>query len=136
MAGGGIARGGGGERRPPGENLLECGPIPMARTKTQVIQWLVEHHFQIEDGLERVVVIHGPGFADPREPIKLLEVNANTIATGSVEPFSFSPTSDVPFVTEIAEITPEEYTKLQKRELAMPEGWPLEDAEDRRRPAA
>jgi hypothetical protein len=108
----------------------------MAPTKADVIHWLVEHHFRIEDGLQHVLVIRGPRFDDPADPIKLLEVNANTVPTGSVAPFSFSPTKDVPFVTEIAEITPEEFRRLQLNELAMPPGWTLADAEDRRRPAA
>jgi hypothetical protein len=108
----------------------------MPRTKADVIHWLIDHHFRIEVGLEHIVIIRGSNFDDPRDPIKLLEVNANTLPTGSVEPFSFSPTADVPFVTEIAEITPEEYRRLQQKELALPPGWTLEGAEDKQRPAA
>jgi hypothetical protein len=108
----------------------------MASTKAEVIRWLVDHHFRIEDGLQHILIIRGPRFEDPQDPIKLLEVNANTVPTGSVEPFSFSPTADVPFITEIAEITPEEFQRIKQHELALPPGWSLEDAEDRQRPAA
>jgi hypothetical protein len=105
-------------------------------TKSEVIRWLVDHHFRIEEGLQRIYIIRGPRFDDPQDPIKLLEVNANTVPTGSVEAFSFSPTKDVPFVTEIAEITPEEFRRLEQHELALPAGWSLEDAEHKQRPAA
>jgi hypothetical protein len=35
--------------------------------------------------------------ASPDEPIKLLEVNGATLATGSVEVFGFGPSRDLPF---------------------------------------
>jgi hypothetical protein len=71
-----------------------------------------------------------------RAPIKLLEVNANTVPTGSIEPIPFSPSRDIPFVTEIAEISPEEFSRLERGELAVPPGWTLEDADDVPRPRA
>ena len=70
----------------------------MPITKRDAARVLVDAHFRIEDGLERIFIMPA-GLEDPREPIKLLEVNANTLPTGSVEPFAFSPTKDVPFVT-------------------------------------
>jgi hypothetical protein len=107
----------------------------MAITKAEAALALAEAHFGIEDGLERVFIIRA-GIDDPHEPIKLLEVNANTVPTGSIDPIPFSASKDVPFVTEIAEISPEEFSRLQRGELRLPRGWTLEDADDVPRPRA
>jgi hypothetical protein len=101
----------------------------MPITKEQAARNLAEAHFGIEDGLERVFIMHA-GLEDPSEPIKLLEVNANTVPTGSIEPIPFSPSKDIPFVTEIAEISPDEFSRLTRGELSLPPGWNLEDADD------
>jgi hypothetical protein len=103
-------------------------------TKDEIARNLAQAHFRVEDGLEQVVIIDSG--SDPREPIKLLEVNANTLPTGSIEPFSFSSTSEIPFVTHVAEITPDEYARLQRGELSLPEGWSLEHAVFLPRPRA
>jgi hypothetical protein len=104
-------------------------------TKAEVARSLAEQHFRIEEGLERIFIMR-TGLDDPREPIKLLEVNANTFPTGSIEPIPFSSTVDVPFVTEIAEISPDEFVRLERGELTLPAGWTLENAENLRRPNA
>ena len=102
-------------------------------TKAAITSELAHEHFRVEDGLERIFIMR----AAESEPIKLLEVNANTISTGSVEPFSFSPTRDVPYMTEIAEITPDEFERLQGKEIQAPTGWTFEDVVDViERPAA
>jgi hypothetical protein len=101
----------------------------MALTKADVARSLAKHHFQIEDGLLRVRII-STGANDADEPIKLLEVNANTFPTGSIEPISFAPTAEVPFVTEIAEISPDEYAQLMRGQLILPRGWTLDDDDD------
>lgn len=102
-------------------------------TKAEVTRELVREHFRIEEGLDRVAVMR----ATESDPIKLLEVNANTLSTGNVEVFSFSPTREIPFVTEIAEITPEEFERLQGRTIRAPAGWSIEDVvEVIERPAA
>jgi hypothetical protein len=97
----------------------------MPRTRDEVIGWLIARHFDVEGGLERIAVVRG----GPNGPIKLLEVNANTVPSGSIEVFSFSPTADVPFVTEIAELTPEEWQRLERNALETPLGWSRDDIE-------
>ncbi|MGA2450980.1 MAG: hypothetical protein ABTD50_20145 [Polyangiaceae bacterium] len=107
----------------------------MPISKRDAARVLADAHYRIEDGLERVFIIPA-GLEDPREPIKLLEVNANTIPTGSIEPIPFSASREIPFVTEIAEISPEEFSKLERGELSLPPGWTLEGADDVPRPRA
>jgi hypothetical protein len=112
-------------------------PERMARSKDQVARELVDAHFRVEPALSRIYRIRSEREDDPQEPIKLLEVNANTVATGSIEPFAFAPTKDTPSPTVIAEITPEEHKRLQAGEIALPHGWSLVGADtfDRTRAA-
>jgi hypothetical protein len=60
----------------------------------------------------------------PVEPIKLLEVNTNTVPSG-VLPVQFgpAPASGIPYPTIIVEVAPEEFEKIQTHELKLPKGW-------------
>lgn len=104
--------------------------------KDQAARELVEHHFALEPGLNVVYRIVSDNEESPAEPIKLLEINAATIATGSVEVFGFGPSRDLPFSVEIAEITPDEFEQFRNDPLALPIGWDLARAEVFERPKA
>jgi len=108
----------------------------MAMTKDETVRELAAWHFGVEPDLKQVIRIVGDNENSPSEPIKLLEINAATVATGSVEPFAFAPTASVPFPTLIAEVTPEEFDRIQSDELRLPEGWSLLGAEHYPRPQA
>src|SRR5262249_43081684 len=97
-------------------------------SKDQVAQELIAAHFAVEPFLQAVYRILADNEATPTEPIKLLEVNAATVATGGVTPFEFAPTQDVPFPTVIAEVTPSEFATLQADPSKLPPGWRLEHA--------
>ncbi len=105
-------------------------------TKDETVRTLAAAHFRVEPDLSRVVRIVSADEDAPGEPIKLLEVNAATVATGSVEAFGFAPTPAVPFPTLIAEVTPEEYSRIERNEIALPEGWSLANVQEFRRPEA
>jgi hypothetical protein len=108
----------------------------MARTKDEAVRELAQWHFGVEPDLTHVIRIVGDNEDAPDEPIKLLEVNAATVATGSVEPYAFAPSKSVPFPTVIAEVTPEEYERLQRGELKLPAGWSLVRVQRFERPQA
>ncbi|MES1242484.1 MAG: hypothetical protein ABUT39_12780 [Acidobacteriota bacterium] len=97
---------------------------------------LIDWHFSVEPDLREVYRIVMDNEESLEEPIRLLEVNAATVATGSVEPFTFSPTREIPFRTVIAEITPEELESLRSHPESLPEGWSLSTAERFSRPEA
>ena len=102
-------------------------------TKAEITQVIVQEHFRIEDGLELIAIVR----AQEDEPIRLIEINACTVSTGGVEVFSFSPTPEVPFMTEVAEITPEEFEQLKSGVIDTPVGWSFDDIVDMiERPAA
>jgi hypothetical protein len=108
----------------------------MAATKDEAAEELAFWHFGVEPYLERVVRIVVENEDAPGEPIKLLEVNSATVATGSVELFAFAPTASVPFATSIAEVTPEEFERIQRNELPLPQGWSLAKIQTFERPRA
>jgi hypothetical protein len=108
----------------------------VAQTKDQTVRELADWHFGVEPDLTQVIRIVTDNEDDPGEPIKLLEVNAATVATGSVEPFAFAPSESVPFPTVIAEVTPEEFSRIERDELELPKGWSLAKAQWFKRPRA
>src|SRR5215210_892872 len=99
------------------------------RSKDAVARRLIDWHFAVEPELREVYRIVMDDEGSQEEPIRLLEVNAATVPTGSVEPFVFSPTSEIPFLTVIAEVTPEEFEMLRSKPEALPRGWDLSRAE-------
>ncbi|HEV3257149.1 MAG TPA: hypothetical protein VG013_09740, partial [Gemmataceae bacterium] len=100
----------------------------VADDRAQVARALAKKHYQAEAGLQRIFRLTGSAEVEvrPVEPIKLLEVNANTIPSG-VLPVSFgpAPASGVPYPSVIVEVSPEEFNKIQAHELPLPKGWVL-----------
>ncbi len=99
-------------------------------TKDEEAELLAELHYQIEPGLTHVFRVTGPDDAESSlsAPIKLLEVNENTVPAG-IMPLQFgpSPSSGFHFSSIILEVTPEEYEKIQSLELPLPDGWQIGD---------
>ena len=98
-----------------------------ADKKKNAAQQLASEHYRAEDGLSHVYRIVTPELeSTPGEPIKLLEVNVNTVPSG-ILPVSFgaAPASGIPFSSVIVEVSPEEFTQIQRRELPLPNEWEL-----------
>jgi len=59
------------------------------------------------------------------------EVNANTMSSGptGIDVFSFSPSPDFPYVTEIAEMTVEDSVRFKQGAIHALAGWRLSDVE-------
>jgi hypothetical protein len=94
--------------------------------KDEVARVLADAHRAIEPSITRIVRLVGPNEADGREPIKLLEVNAATSASG-IWPIAFTPDPpQVPYGSVVVEVTPAEYHAILARTLLLPEGWQLE----------
>lgn len=96
--------------------------------KMRVARDLANTHYQTETGLTRIFRLRGKAEVEvsATEPIKLLEVNENTFASG-VHPLQFgpAPASGIPFPSVIVEVTPDEFSKIQSEELKLPRGWVL-----------
>lgn len=87
---------------------------------------LARRHYEIEPGMLDVIRFTDTAEVEisPAEPIKLLEVNENTVPAG-IMPIYFGPAPSAGFLcpSVIVEITPEEYEKVKSKELALPPGW-------------
>lgn len=57
--------------------------------------------------------------------VRLLEVNSDAFPSGSVEPFVFAPTAEVPLPVYIADVTPAEMERIRAGEIGLPDGWRL-----------
>jgi len=91
---------------------------------------LAEAHYAVEPGITEIFRIIGGAATEilPGEPIKLLEVNTNTIPVG-IMPLGFRPAPDhgIHFPSVIVEVTPEEFDRIRLRSLPLPEGWELSE---------
>lgn len=98
----------------------------VANEKTAVAKELAKKHYQAEAGLQKVIRLTGSAEVEvrPYEPIKLLEVNANTVPSG-VLPVRFgpAPASGIPYPSVIVEVSPDEFSKIQSHDLQLPKGW-------------
>jgi hypothetical protein len=100
-------------------------------TKDEEAKELARKHYQVETGLTHVFRITGSAEVEvrPNEPIKLLEVNENTVPSG-IMPIQFgpSPASGVNHPSIIVEVTPDEFQKIQNQQLELPHGWKIGDS--------
>jgi hypothetical protein len=101
----------------------------MDRSKEAVAQRLAEAHYAIEPGIELIIqlVAFPDRESDPKEPIKLLEVNQNTTADG-IHPVFFGAhaASGIFYPSVIVEVTPEEYEHIRHDPASLPNGWRLD----------
>jgi hypothetical protein len=89
---------------------------------------LAERHYELESGLTQIFRITDRVEASVvrAEPIKLLEVNENTVESG-IMPLHFgpAPASGIPYSSVIIEVTPNEFEKIRSHELKLPDGWEI-----------
>jgi hypothetical protein len=100
----------------------------VVKAKLAAARELAKRHYEVEDGLMRIFRITGKAEveASRSEPIKLLEVNENTVPSGVI-PLHFGPVPaiGIPFPSIIVEVTPDEFTKIKTRELKLPKDWEI-----------
>lgn len=95
-------------------------------TKDEEAVWLAQKHYEVESGLNQIFRVTATPEVEisSTEPIKLLEVNENTVPSG-IMPIQFgpSPATGLHYSSIILEVTPDEYQKIQTEELRLPDGW-------------
>jgi hypothetical protein len=104
-------------------------------TKGEAAHALVAWHFDHEPDLSHVIRFLGDDEMNESEPIKLLEVNGATIATGRVDVYTFAASDSDPFPVAIAEVTPAEYERIRVHDptIPLPRDWSLDCAQEIRR---
>ncbi|MCX5672128.1 MAG: hypothetical protein NTU94_12490 [Planctomycetota bacterium] len=98
----------------------------MIASKENVALDLAQAHASAEPGIKKVYRLLGPNEDDEGEPLKLLEVNENTVEQG-IEPIRFGPdpASEVPFASVVVDVSPREFEMIRQGKLALPHGWKL-----------
>ena len=98
----------------------------ISRQKGKVALKLARFHQEIDPGMRQIFRLLASEKTEdhPREPVKLLAVNQDTVPTG-ILPLHFPPQPEegYPFSTVYVEITPEEFVKIQSQELTLPQDW-------------
>ena len=99
-------------------------------SKDEEARRLAQKHYQIEAGITQIFGITGSAEVEvsPTEPIKLLEVNENTIPSG-IMPIQFDPApgAGIHYPSVIIEVTPDEFQDIQTQALTLPEGWTIRE---------
>jgi len=101
----------------------------ITKTREEAAQELIDWHFQSDPEITEVYRFIAPNEEEAHEPIKLVEVTPETLATGRVDTFSFRDTADFPYRLTIATITPEELKKIRSGQIELPRGWNLSSAQ-------
>ena len=97
----------------------------MVASKDDVAMNLAQSHVSSEPGIRHVYRLIGLNEDDDDEPVKLLEVNENTVERG-VEPILFGPHPTTGnFALVVVDLTPREFDQLRRGELVLPDGWRL-----------
>ncbi len=95
------------------------------QTKDQVAARLAETHYLLEGGIRHIFRIRADAAEEAAaEPIKLLEVNADTVPAG-IYPVYFRPRAEqgIPYPSVVVDVTPDEFDRLRASELVLPDGW-------------
>ena len=101
--------------------------MPNMQDKSEIAKVLADAHRRFEPGITRIIRVVADREDDPTEPVKLLEVNPDTLPSGIV-PIAFGPDPpDIPFASVIIDVTEGEYEDIRKGILTLPEGWQTGD---------
>ncbi|MBC7773175.1 MAG: hypothetical protein H7210_11810 [Pyrinomonadaceae bacterium] len=105
-------------------SALPNNPPPNV-SKDAVARSLAEAHRLTDPEITMIFRIEKPGQeSNPAEPVKLLEVNPNTTASG-IMPVKLMPhaPSGIFFPSVIVEVHPTELEDLKNGNLLLPNGW-------------
>ncbi len=97
--------------------------------KDEVAERLAQIHYKIEPGMLEIYRLRLPkknAENHAQEPIKLLEVNEDTVPTG-IMPLLFGPIPErgIHYTSVIVEVTPREFQQIKAKRLKLPNGWTM-----------
>jgi len=99
---------------------------PLTDTQiAELVRQLTRSHFDIEEGVERIIWVKN---GNPQD-VRLIEINRDVIPAGDFYPFYFAPSADFPLPIHIADVTPDEWEQIQRGEIILPPEWSLQKTE-------
>ncbi len=106
--------------------FIEWGSMMSQNPNKEIAaRMLAQMHYEFEPGMVEIfrLIDEGADECNPSEPIKLLEVNQDTIPSG-ILPLGFDPIpASGNFPSVVIQITPGEFERVKKGELQLPSGW-------------
>ena len=94
--------------------------------KDAVAEKLIEWHFSVDPYTTEIYRFFTSDEDNPREPIKLLEINGATLPAGEVMTFGFAPAGEITYPSVVAEVTPEEMERIREGTIPLPSRWDLQ----------
>jgi hypothetical protein len=90
----------------------------MRKTKLATAKVLAKSHFKADPNLKQVYLLEPVNEADPRDPIKLLEIVEGTLEAG-IMPVGFAadPARGIEYAFYIVELSPREYRGVRGKPL-------------------
>ena len=100
------------------------GEEAMIASKEDVALDLARSHAEAEPGIKFIYRLITANEGSDAEPIKLLEVNENTVEQG-IEPIRFGPdeAGGVYFASVVVDVSPREFEAIRQGRLSLPPGW-------------
>jgi hypothetical protein len=102
----------------------------IASDKEAAARELAHLHFLAEPSVTQVFRLAGSQEAEgrPEEPIKLLEINPDSFASGILPlHFAAAPERGIPYPSIIVEVTPDEFDLIRSRKLTLPPSWEIQE---------
>jgi len=102
-------------------------PNAVAMDKREIARLIAEGHRRIEPSISHAFRIVSDDEQERDEPVKLLEVNPETIAAGIVPVVFGALPPEFPYASVVVEVTEGEFEKIRDGSLQLPEGWRLDE---------
>ena len=110
------------ETKSPFDNRVDWKfPASIDEDVLTLLKKVITEHFEVESEL-RLVAIYLREKGSQAEFL-LVEVNDDAIPTGCVEPFLFSASEELPWPIYIADVTVNEWARMQNGTINLPPGW-------------
>ncbi len=95
--------------------------------KREIARLIAEGHRRIEPTIGPIFRIISDDEHDMNEPVKLLEVNPETLAAGIVPVVFGAHLPTIPYPSVVVEVTEREFEDIQAGRLALPDGWRVDE---------
>ncbi len=99
------------------------------KDKDTVAKEIVESHVELDPEITEIYRFISANEESPDEPIKLLEVTGFTFETGQIDAYGFARDEEIPYRTVFALVTPGEFERVRRNEVALPGQWNLQTAQ-------
>jgi hypothetical protein len=95
--------------------------------KTEMAKTLARAYKQADPTISRIVRVLADPEQEATEPVKLLEVNPETSASGIIPVSLGAAPPEFPFPSVVIEVTENEFDAIREGKLPLPEGWRLDE---------